>query len=105
MEVSAKINVTPYLGSRGSRRMNVSEEQFATALAACNWEWHDINDDATEEQLAAYETAKASYELVMSIYDALLAKYADDRKARKKVHLQYNAAAPEMYRKEPEQMW
>jgi|TARA_B100000035_G_scaffold295247_1_gene286173 hypothetical protein len=107
MEVSAKININPYLGSRGSkgRTMNVTEEQFATALAACNWEWHDITDDATDEQLAAYETAKASYELVASMYDALLAKYSKDKKARKKVHLQYNAAAPDMYKKEPEQMW
>lgn len=85
--------------------MNITEEQFATALAACNWEWYEITDDATDEQLAAYETAKASYELVASMYDALLAKYSKDKKARKKVHLQFNAAAPDKFKREPEQMW
>lgn len=98
LDKSVRINVTPFLGSRTVRNMNVSEEQLVDALKACVWDWHDVVDDPDTVDVDEFEVAKASYELVFSLYDALMTKYDKNLRGQKKVKELFNAHAPEKHR-------
>ena len=94
----SRIDITPYFGTRTQQRMNVTEEQFLAALAACNWKWHEVEDDLSTPEIDEFEVAKASYQLVFSLYDALCINADNDEAKLKRIKEMFNANCPEQYR-------
>lgn len=91
-----KIDVTPYHGSRTSRSMIVSETNLTEAIAACNWDWHEIEDDPATD-VDEFEAAKATYTLVFSVYDALCTKYDGNPGKVKGVKTLFNSLVPKKH--------
>ena len=94
----SRIDITPYFGSRTQQRMIATEEQFLAALAACNWDWHDVEDDLSTPEIDEFEVAKASYNLVFSLYDALCINAEGDDAKLKRLKEMFNANCPEKHR-------
>jgi hypothetical protein len=94
---SVKIDVHPYHGTKTSKRMIVSETDLTSAIAACNWDWHEIEDDPSTD-VDEFEAAKATYALVFSVYDALCTKYDGNPGKIKGVKTLFNSLVPKKHK-------
>lgn len=88
---SANIDVTPYMGNKRDKQIEVTLDDLEEALKVTNWKWHEIEDEdeATQE--------KVSYSTMRSVYDALLAKHFRDKAMLLKIKQLHNEHAPDWY--------
>ena len=91
LDRSANIDLTPYLTDRASRQISATLDDLEEALKVTNWRWHEI----TDEEEAAKE--KVSYDKMRSVYDALVAKYYQDRSMLRTIKELHNKYAPQWY--------
>lgn len=91
LDRSANIDLRPYISDRSTKQIQVTLSDLEEALKVTNWKWHEIND----EEEAAKE--KVSYDTMRSIYDALTAKYFEDKGMLLKIKHLHNSYAPDWY--------
>lgn len=91
LDRSANIDLRPFIMDKSSQQIQVSLNDLEEALKETNWKWHEIQDD--EE--AAKE--KVSYDKMRSTYDALVAKYFQDKGMLLKIKQLHNQYAPDWY--------
>jgi hypothetical protein len=74
-----------------SKKITCTLEEFEIVLAETDWYWHKIED----EDLASQK--KIIYENMMSLFEALNAKYYTDKKMLMKIKQLHNKYAPPRY--------